>query len=193
MLLKSLVSLGAAGLVVVHMAWPELRVDAITLGLVIVAVLPWLSKLIESAKFPGGWEIKFRDVQSAVQKVMSDAPVVARTSAAAPKTMTFVQVADTDPNLALVGLRIEIEKRIRAIGQKIGITNERSMIRILTRLRENGILRDTSLSGIQELVMAGNQAAHGARVDPSAAAWALEYGPQVLAVLDNKLSELEDG
>ena len=42
-----------------------LTIDAISLGLLIVALLPWASSLIESAKFPGGWEIKFRDLKKA--------------------------------------------------------------------------------------------------------------------------------
>jgi hypothetical protein len=44
-------------------------------------------------------------------------------------------------------------------------------------LRKRGVLNDSSISGLQELVMAGNQAAHGAEVDRSAATWAIDYGP----------------
>ena len=35
--------------------------------------------------------------------------------------------------------------------------------------------------------MAGNNAAHGARVEASVAQWAIDYGPRVLAVLDDLL------
>jgi hypothetical protein len=188
MWIKIPVSVGAVALVAIHLTWPSLKVDAITLGLAIVAVLPWLSTLLESAKFPGGWEVKFRDVQKAGQKVIGDAPAPG-TLTPSTHSLAFLDIADKDPNLALVGLRIEIEKRVRAIGQKAGFNDSRSMMRDLARLREKGILRDASLSGIQELVAAGNQAAHGARVDPGAANWALEYGPQVLAALDTKLQE----
>ena len=90
-----------------------------------------------------------------------------------------------------VELRIEIEKRLRALAERAGIPEERSMIRLFNRLRDAGVLRDASLSGLQELVNAGNRAAHGAAVEPDVASWAREYGPQIIAALDARLRELE--
>lgn len=53
--IKVIISLIALALIATHVIWPQLTVDAITLGLLVVAILPWLSTLIECAKFPGGW------------------------------------------------------------------------------------------------------------------------------------------
>jgi hypothetical protein len=69
--LKIAVSLVALAILGGHVIWPSLRIDAISLGLLIVALLPWASSLIESAKFPGGWEIKFRDLKKASDKIES--------------------------------------------------------------------------------------------------------------------------
>ena len=66
--LKAGTTLSAAILVVVRLIWPDLKIDSITIGLFIVAILPWLASLIQSAKLPGGWEITFRDVQEAAKK-----------------------------------------------------------------------------------------------------------------------------
>lgn len=60
--LKASISVIACSLLLVRIFWPELKVDSVTLGLLVVGVLPWFSNLIESAKFPGGWEVKFRDL-----------------------------------------------------------------------------------------------------------------------------------
>ncbi len=57
------IPLGALVIIAARIIWPSLLIDAITLGLLIVVILPWLSKLIESAKFPGGWELTFRRIQ----------------------------------------------------------------------------------------------------------------------------------
>ena len=54
---KLIVSLGALLFVVIHMIWPKLLIDAISLGLLIVAALPLLSEFLASATFPGGWGI----------------------------------------------------------------------------------------------------------------------------------------
>lgn len=65
------------------------------------------------------------------------------------------------------------------------------MMRLFHRLRENGVLKDASLSGLQKLVSTGNQAAHGASVEPAIAFWAFEHGPQVIAALDARLHEFD--
>jgi hypothetical protein len=51
--LKVFISIVALGVILARLVWPNLRLDAITLGLIIVAILPWLSTIIESAKFGG--------------------------------------------------------------------------------------------------------------------------------------------
>ncbi|MCF5946695.1 hypothetical protein L2249_25705, partial [Xanthomonas perforans] len=66
--LKAVISVVAVSAIAVRIAFPEIKIDLVTLGLMIVAVLPWLSELIESAKFPGGWEVKFRDLREAGEK-----------------------------------------------------------------------------------------------------------------------------
>jgi hypothetical protein len=68
-----------------------------------------------------------------------------------------------------------------------GIPESRPLTRLVEDLRKQGVLDDSSVAGLRELVMAGNQAAHGAEVAPNAATWAIDYGPQVLAALDAKL------
>lgn len=60
-------------------------------------------------------------------------------------------------------------------------------MQLFHELRNQGVLNGTSMSGLQEIVMAGNQAAHGARVEPAVAEWAFDYGPRILAALDIKL------
>ena len=61
--IKLTVSIGALGLLAAHLALPSIRLDAAALALLAIAVLPWISSLIESAEFPGGWKVKFREVE----------------------------------------------------------------------------------------------------------------------------------
>ena len=56
--LKVVITTVAVAVIVLRIYHPDLKIDAITFGLMVVAVLPWLSELIESAKFPGGWEVQ---------------------------------------------------------------------------------------------------------------------------------------
>jgi hypothetical protein len=184
--LKALITVSAFAAIVLRIAYPDLKVDSVTLGLLIVGVLPWLSELIESAKFPGGWEVKFRDVTEAGDKITASASPAASTQ---PQPQySFIAVAAQDPNLALVGLRIELEQRLRQLAAQHGFPNSKqTLTRLLRELRQREALPGGVVSGLEELVYAGNQAAHGATVDPRIADWAITNGPDILASLDELL------
>lgn len=63
--LRIAITAGALALVAAHMAWPNARLDPTALGLLALAVFPWISRLLESAKLPGGVELKFVKSSSA--------------------------------------------------------------------------------------------------------------------------------
>lgn len=48
-------------LIVLHLAWPGLQIDTLTVLMAILAVLPWFGRLIESFEAPGGWKFKYRE------------------------------------------------------------------------------------------------------------------------------------
>jgi hypothetical protein len=193
--LKVLLSVIAISAIIGRMLWPEIKIDSITLGLFILALLPWFSEIIESAKLPGGWEIKFRDMQKAAEKVVEQ---VSQQATSEEKTLApadtiepaFLHIAERDPNLALAGLRIEIEKRLRLLAQNYQIPERRSLTLILRELQKREILTTSALSGLQELIYAGNEAAHGAKIEDGVADWAISYGPVILKTL-NKIIERE--
>lgn len=186
-ILRTGISIIAVSLLIGHLLWPQLKVDAISLGLLIVALLPWFSSLIESAKFPGGWEIKFRDIQAAGDKI---AQIASITEASAVKPI-LSEAYERDPNLALVAFRIEIEKRLRLLAELENISPHMPVTKILHSLQDKEVLRQSVFSGLQEIVMAGNQAAHGARVEPAIADWVVSFGPHILGALDDILEDKE--
>ena len=67
--------------------------------------------------------------------------------------------------------------------------SQQSLRSLLNALRRKEVLADPSISGLEELIYAGNQAAHGATVDPRAEEWAFSQGPRVLAALDARIAE----
>lgn len=187
-LLKSALSAVALVVIVLRNRFPGL-LDSIDLVLVGFAVLPWLSSLIHRAELPGGFKIEFQRVQHAGEKIigrMTEPP-----EAEAPQ-LFFLGVAEADPNLALVGLRIELERRIRRLARKTSVNDRLPLMRLFRQLQTEGVLSEPVLSGIQELVTFGNQAAHGAQVPQGTVSWAMHVGPQVLAALDKALEARAD-
>ena len=187
-------------ILIIRLIWPQIKIDAISLGLIIVAIVPWLSSILESAEFPGGWKIKFRDIQQAGEKITgSEASTLTTTTTTTlpqyaqdnSQNLSFIHVMDYDPNLALVALRIEIEKKIREIANIEGLSVNMPLSKLLRQLHEKGILSGNVFSGLQEVVIAGNKAAHGAKVEPSIANWAFADGPVILGLLEKKLDRLK--
>lgn len=185
--LKAGITLVAAIFVVVRLIWPDLKIDSITIGLFIVAILPWLASLIQSAKLPGGWEITFRDFKEAANKAAqtTDTPEQMIVS----ESPSVFEAIELDSNLALVYLRIEIEKRLRTLAQNANLNSKGPLLRLFRDLQKSGVVNDVVFSGLQELIIAGNQAAHGAEVEPSVADSVLEFGPRIINALDRSIAK----
>lgn len=171
------ISVVAALLIAVRIWKPDLKIDTITLGLLIVVLLPWLSAMLESAKFPGGWEVKFRDLQAAAGEVTGEEIT------AAPTDEEPSRYNQEDPNLALVGLRIDVERQLRALSRQHGLKDSLPLPRLLRELESNGHIADSAADGLKKIIAAGNQAAHGARVELDVADWAIKSAPRILAAL----------
>lgn len=66
MKLKSLqygITVVALFVALAHLIWPSLTIDAITVTLLFIALVPWLTPLFKSLEFPGGWKIEFQDFE----------------------------------------------------------------------------------------------------------------------------------
>jgi hypothetical protein len=182
--LKIAISVLAVLLLIAHLTRQDLVIDAITIGLIALAALPWLIFMIESVELPGVVKITLRDFSTA-QKAFG---VAAPPQQINLSSQSYSMIASPNPNLALVGLRIEIESRIRALAQESAISDQKkSLIGMIYELRGANIFDEETTTGLAELVQAANRAAHGETVDPQVAWWVVDYGPAVLAVLDEKL------
>lgn len=183
-----------------HLYWPDIKVDLATVVLLVVALLPWFSTVIRSVELPGVFKIELHDVKAATEKVTSGK---AGPHASAHFTkqpgggdIEFLrEVASGNPNLALVGLRIEIERRLSQLATLAQMpTTRRSAGAFLRDLMSREEVDRQTAAGLSDLIALGNQAAHGAEVSPNAAAWALDVSPLILELLDSLIeSKLKGG
>lgn len=194
--LRLVVTLAALALALVHILFPGVAIDGVALGLIVIAIVPWLAPLFRSLELPGGWKVEFRDLQKVAAKA-DDAGLLARpatatrAAGAAPEAAAeyaFQSVAERDPNLALAGLRIELEKRLVELCRQHGIgTAMQGMGRLLRELAKVGVLNGDEEAVLADLVQMLNAAVHGAEVDPRATQWAMDVGPQLILALEEKL------
>jgi hypothetical protein len=185
------ISLAAVVIAGVHVFWPRLAIDAITVTLVLAAMVPWLAPLFKKLKLPGGWEFEFQELQQTKERaekagLLSAAPAALAT----PPKYSFQLVADEDPNLALAGLRIEIERRLVQLAEANGIDrSRRSVVALLRLLAERHVLTYEQQSVLSDMLGMLNQAVHGATVPREAADWAMQVGPQLLRTLDERIPD----
>ncbi len=178
------ITISAIVIAIVHLVWPDLSIDGITLALFVVAVLPWLAPLLKSLELPGGWKIEFQELQ----KMKKDAAEAGLLESSAQKEdreiYSFEQVLDQDPNLALAGLRIEIEKRLREIAIANSIQAERSSVyKLLKILTKEQILSPQESSVLAEINSILDSAVHGAKIDRNTADGVIELGIDLLESL----------
>ena len=190
-LIKVGISLAAILLASGHLFASWLTLDPLTLGLIVLAVLPWLVPMLRSVELPGGLKIELRDFK-ALEKEAEKAGILdedAQDAGPAPSQYSFLLVADSDPVLALAGLRIEIERKLIELSEAAGLEFRRASVgRLLNSLDRRELLPPDTSGFLRDILGLLNQAVHGAEVEPDAAAWVLDRGPKILRTLERQIS-----
>ena len=185
------ISCGSLLLAGLHLLWPGISLDAVTLTLLAAAVVPWLLPLFKSLELPGGWKLEFQELQATEQRadkagLLNEEPA----DSGHDQEYSFQVVANQDANLALVGLRIEIEKRLNSLADGAEIKRKRMGISGLLRsLGDREILSREERSVLWDMIELLNSAAHGASADQQHAGWVLDVGPRLLATLDKRIDQ----
>lgn len=192
--IKLTISIVAVILVLIHIIFPKLNIDIITVFLLALAIIPWLETLFKSVELPGGLKFEFQDLER-IGLEAKEAGLIDNVEIESDKKQLnsedypFIELAKTNQSLALVSLRIEIEKRLRQIAEKYSIDTQRnSMSRIIKNLSVEGILTPQEENTMRDMIYTLNQAAHGVKFDERTAEWIIDNGPQIIYNLDSKIN-----
>jgi len=177
---------GAVLLALVHMFWPSLAIDGITIALLLIAILPWLAPYLKTLELPGGVKIELKDAMKATEKATGDSHEIKLDKEESESINTLSRIAEEDANLALIGFRIELEKRLYQAAEINSITiKNRSLLGMVSELQRSGIIPEPLASSLKDLIMLSNKAAHGVSVSKEAAEWVLEKAPAILTNIDS--------
>ena len=182
------VTVVATALAGAHIMWPQLAIDTITLGLLALAVVPWLGEIFKSLELPGGVKVQYQDIE----RIQEEAEAAGLTALGrAPPA--FLMIQDQDPNLALAGMRIEIERRARDLARSRGLSYERLPIgRLLEDLIRNEALSIPEYNTLRDLMTVLNRAVHAEKVERAVADKALSLGTWLLQLLEERVSPVEE-
>jgi uncharacterized protein YecT (DUF1311 family) len=177
-----------------HLIYPNIKIDAIAVTLLIVAIIPWLEPLFKSVELPGGLKVEFQELKKIEVDAKKAGLIKERALQEDSKvqnkneTYSFLEVAEKNQELALVGFRIEIEKRLRDLANKYSIeTNTFSILSLIKVLGSKDILSSQEMTVLRSMIQTLNHAAHGMEYDQRNADWVIENGPKILESLDEKL------
>ncbi len=194
MIIKIIISFLALLGIIIHAIFPSYKIDIITLGLFLLALLPWLSHLIESFELPGGWKLKFNDLEETGKRAEKVGLVSGEMTKDDIERYSFQIIGDSDPNLALAGLRIEIEKRLKQLAEKNNLgTKMQGVGRLLQMLSDRELIGYEEKSVLLDMTGLLNSAVHGAKIDRQSYSWAMEYGPRIVKALDERISQKSHG
>jgi hypothetical protein len=144
---------------IVHVTVPTLKIDAILVALLVISIIPWLESLLKSVELPGGLKVEFHDLEK-IEKEAKEAGLIKNTStelAPDPRfdddKFLFIEIAENNQELALVNLRIEIEKRLRKIADKYSFTSQKSTIgSIIENLAKNEALSSPEMQSLKDMI-----------------------------------------
>ncbi|RUT71541.1 DUF1311 domain-containing protein [Flavobacterium cupreum] len=174
-----------------HLIFPDLQIDAIFITLIIVAIIPWLEPLFKSVELPGGLKVEFQDlkkIEDEAKKAGLIKPENEMNSISNSETYSFIEIAEKNQELALVGFRIEVEKRLRSLADKYSIeSNKFSISKLIDALHNKEIINNAETKSLKDIIHTLNYAAHGMDYDIRNANWVIENGPKILDSLDEKL------
>lgn len=174
-----------------HLLWPSLKIDVVTLTLLAIALLPWLSSLFKSIELPGGLKVEYQDLED-IGKRARQSGLLDDAIEEPANTYTFQTVASTDPNLALAGLRIELERSLVKLAESRQMDiPPRGLRTLLEQLNRRELIGGSERALLMDLAALLNAAVHGADVDNAAAEWALDTGPRILDALRRRSESTE--
>lgn len=187
---KYSITILAIGFAIAHLLLPGLEIDVVTLILIVVALVPWLAPVFKSLELPGGIKFEFSELERVTQHAKKAGLIKSKPLKKNKKIdYSFLVVADQNPSLALAGLRIEIEKRLRMLAQRAKLNGDRASVRqLMYALAQKKMLSSQEQAVLAEMIITLNRAVHGEDYDPRSAQWVMENGPKILASLDQKMT-----
>ena len=87
----------AIAVAISHAKWPSVTIDGVTLGLIVLAVLPWLAPIIKSIELPGVGKIELQEVKAQVEELRGQTASASQKAdtALASKTTSLPNAVDT--------------------------------------------------------------------------------------------------
>jgi hypothetical protein len=143
-LLRAGITVTALLVILVHLIWPGLYIDAITVTLLFVGLAPWLSSVFKSLEFPGGWKIEFQEIKEQLNSIIaSDTEPIKR--AAGPRMGIEAYSADDQATRLVIRALGNPKYTWRYLGGLIAETqlSEKEVLASVNWLQKNRLITES--------------------------------------------------
>lgn len=107
--LRVALTLAATAIAISHAVWPGAKIDGVTLGLIGLAVLPWLAPIIKSIELPGIGKIELQEVKAQVEELRGQtASASQKANTALASRTTSVPANTPTPHALLPDQRLSV-------------------------------------------------------------------------------------
>lgn len=163
-------------LIVVRGFWSDIfAVDVFTVVILFILFIPFVAKYLRKAKFPGA-EFEFKDEIRETEKLVKLSVKQAEDAerAGEKKALPFEtfklsavrELLDSDPVLALAALRIEMERKLRLLGDSLDlpIRTKLSLSKLVEVVGKEGLLSFEQVTALEKILNMCNKAIHGSLI-----------------------------
>ena len=175
---------------------PEIKIDSLSVILLVLAMIPWFIQYIKSIEINGIGKVELitKDQKDIIEKNVEEIGIINNSNEEIRKNYSFYKLRYEDPKLALAGLRIELESTLEKIMKKNQLmsTSRFSGIRKMAIiLSENKIISNSEYALILDITGILNNAVHGKLDSYDSRNFDLVFntGLKLLTSLNNKLKE----
>ncbi|EAD3022340.1 hypothetical protein D8T66_03025 [Listeria monocytogenes] len=174
----------------------EIKIDSLSVILVVLAMAPWLIQYIKSLEINGIGKVDLitKDQKDAIEKNAEEIGITSNSNEEIKNDYSFYNLRYEDPKLALAGLRIELESTLTKLMRVNNLQNNSSfsgVSKMTHILSKNEIISNGEYVLIRDITGILNSAVHGQldNYDSQNFDWVFSIGLKLLASLNEKLNE----
>lgn len=194
MIFKIIISILFISLLFVRLFVPQIKIDSLSVILLVLAIVPWFIQYIKSLEIKGFGKVELFDKyqKKSIEQSVEEIGITSKPNSKITNAYLFYELRYQDPKLAMAGLRIELESTLsKLITQKGVQDNSRysSIQRKSEILLKNKIISPKEYALIRDIVGILNKAVHG-QIDKYYSTdfdWVFDIGLSLLDTLNEKL------